>query len=584
MSELTDIDFALARRFGAGHRAAAAAIALASWSARQGHAGVPLSALVNDELGPVLAQWSRSPPDGEALLATLQSHPHIGDPGAGRPFILDREMLYLRRVWALEQEAAGRLLELSARRFDVLPDAARALLDARLPNQPENAAARNALAQAACAGLTLLTGGPGTGKTWTAARLLAFLQQLSPAPLRIAAAAPTGKAAARLSTSLRDQTQQTDVPPIEAQTLHRLLGARPNQAEPWHGLDNPLPIDVLLLDEASMIDLPILVRLLRALPARARLVLLGDPDQLPAMGGGRVLADLLAVQTTAIVADIARVRMAITGQAQTTGEDASSIGSIACALSQPRRFAGDSAVAMLLRAVRLGDSNAALSALNSDNLGISAEWIQTDPLGARWRQIWREGFAGLRAADPATRLSALLQFRVLCAGYLGRRGVDDLNAAAEIACIGQRSATLHYDGRPILIRENAPRLDLWNGDLGVLATDPQHGLRAWFTDTAGEPRPLRLDSLPAHDTAYAMSVHKAQGSEFRQVVLMLPSPESPLLTREWLYTGLSRSREVLIVCGDTAAFTAAIGRREVRWSRLSERLGAADSAPRPLQP
>jgi exodeoxyribonuclease V alpha subunit len=542
---------------------------------------VPLDALVNGVLNPILADWSRSPPDADELLATLQSHPSVGTPRAGRPFVVDRGMLYLRRVWTLEQEAAERLLELSARRFDVLPDTARTALDALLPNQSENAAARNALAQAACAGLTLLTGGPGTGKTWTAARLLNFLQQLSPMPLRIAAAAPTGKAAARLSASLRDQTCAADASLVEAQTLHRLLGARPFQAEPWHDEANPLPFDVLLLDEASMIDLPILVRLLRALPARARLILLGDPDQLPAMGGGRVLADLLAVQTAAVAADIAALRYAITGQTQAASESSHSIGSIACALSQPRRFASDSAVAGLLRAVRLGESSAALSALSGDDAGMRAEWVQIDPFSARWRQAWREGFAGLRAAEPAARLSALLKFRVLCAGYRGRRGVDDLNAAAEIACLGQRSPTQHYDGRPILIRENAPRLDLWNGDLGVLATDPRHGLRAWFTDPAGEPRALRLDSLPVHETAYAMSVHKAQGSEFQQVVLMLPTPDSPLLTREWLYTGLSRSRDVLTVCGDAEAFITAIGRRELRWSRLSERLDAANSVPRP---
>lgn len=578
MSALTAIDFALAQRFGVGNRAAAAALALASWSARQGHAGVPLQALGSGELSPILGEWRGSPPAPEQVLAALQDHPHIGDPAAGRPFVVDHGMLYLRRVWALEREAAARLLELAARRFVVAPDTARACLDGLLPNVPENAAARAALAQAACAGLTLLTGGPGTGKTWTAARLLGFLQQLAPAPLRIAAAAPTGKAAARLGSSLRDQTFESGASPVEAQTLHRLLGARPYQAEPWHAAANPLPLDVLLLDEASMIDLPTLVRLLRALPASARLVLLGDPDQLPAMGGGRVLADLLAVQQAESAPDIARLRSAITGHAQASSESASAIGSVACALSQPRRFASDSAVARLLYAVRAGDQTAALTALSGGAVGVSAEWSQIDPFSARWRRVWRDGFAGLRAADVSLRLSALLQLRVLCAGYRGRRSVEDVNAAAELACLGHRSTVQHYDGRPILIRENAPRLDLWNGDLGVLASDPLHGLRAWFSDASGAPRALRLDSLPAHDTAYAMSVHKAQGSEFQQVVLMLPSADSPLLTREWLYTGLSRSRDALTVCGEVEAFSAAIERREQRWSRLSERLVGGDAS------
>ena len=131
---------------------------------------------------------------------------------------------------------------------------------------------------------------------------------------------------------------------------------------------------------------------------------------------------------------------------------------------------------------------------------------------------------------------------------------------------------MRFDGQPILIRENAPALDLWNGDLGVIAADAALGLRAWFVDGNGLPRALRVDALPAHETAYAMSVHKAQGSEFEQVVLLLPAADSPLLTREWLYTGLSRSRDSMIVCGGVDAFRAAIARRELRWSRLSARL------------
>ncbi len=569
MSSLMSIDLALATRFSAGDRAAAAGMALASWAVRQGHAGLPLDALDDEIFRSALGEWRGVPPDAEAIREAIGKHPNVGDPSAGRPFVIELGFLYLRRLWTIEHEVAQRLLTLAQRRFD--PTAGEVIdpLDQLLPDQPENATTRAALKHAARCGLTLLTGGPGTGKTWTAARLLSYLQRVSRVSLRMAAAAPTGKAAARLTASLREHSsllqsmspQGTDV---EAQTLHRLLGVYPYRAEPRHGLRRPLPVDVLLLDEASMVDLPILLLVLRALPNTARLVLLGDADQLPALGGGRVLADLLAVQHQD------------SGSAA-AGESASPIRQIAFGLTRPHRFSADSSTATLLSAVRRGDATAAVGcfATAEPERGphqISAEWSDIDPLSQRWRQMWRAGFAGLRAADIDSRLAALLKFRVLCAGAEGPRGVAGLNAAAEIALFGQRVVSAHYDGQPVLVRENAPRMDLWNGDLGVVAPDALGDLRAWFTDAGNTPRAVRLDSLPAHQTSYAMSVHKAQGSEFESMVLMLPALDSPLLTREWLYTGLSRGRTSLTVVGDRAAFSAAVIHHERRWSRLPERL------------
>jgi len=551
MSGLAAIDLATAQRFGAADPAASAALALASWATRQGHAGLPLAALQAGELDPLLREIRRLPPTPSAMLAALNEHRHIGQPATEKAFVLDHDMLYLRRLWQLETEAAACLLQLASRRFASVADPAESLLNQLLPLSAASEPARAALRHAAHSGLSVLTGGPGTGKTWTAARLLIYLQALSPQRLRIAAVAPTGKAAARLGASLREQQAALSAPITGAQTLHRLLGVQPQRAQPQYGKERPLPIDVLLLDEASMLDLPMLVHVLRALPLNARLILLGDPDQLPALGGGRVLADLLAVQ------------------APTT---TMSIRHVAHALTRSHRFAIDSALGRLLHAVRAGDGEGAVNALAEGGASLRAEWDDIDPRSRQWQQIWRDGFAGLRDPSIERRLAALLRFRVLCAGNAGRRGVAGVNAAAEAACLGQTQLAVHYDGQPILIRENAPALDLWNGDLGVVAPHGAAGLRAWFPDPNGLPRALRLDVLPAHETAYAMSVHKAQGSEFDQVVLLLPAVDSPLLTREWLYTGLSRSRGPMIVCGGVDALSTALARREQRWSRLAERL------------
>ncbi|MGQ0800780.1 MAG: exodeoxyribonuclease V subunit alpha [Pseudomarimonas sp.] len=551
MSGLAAIDLATAQRFGAANPAAAAALALASWATRQGHTGLSLSAMQAGELDPLLHALRKRPPTPAAMLDALGEHRYVGSPETDRAFVEDHGLLYLRRVWQLETEAAARLLTLANRHFESALDPHEAHLDKLLPPSPGNEPARAALRHAARSGLTVLTGGPGTGKTWSAARLLGYLQALSPRTLRVAAVAPTGKAAARLGASLREQQVAISAPVIGAQTLHRLLGVQPQRAQPRFGAERPLPIDILLLDEASMLDLPMLVHVLRALPERARLILLGDPDQLPALGGGRVLADLLAVQSATAGVPIQR---------------------IAHALTRSHRFATDAPVMRLLLAVRMGEGDDAVGTLENGQTTLQAEWDDIDPTSRRWQQVWREGFQGLRDPSIERRLAALLQFRVLCAGNEGRRGVAGVNRAAEVACLGKRPPGLHYDGQPILIRENAPALDLWNGDLGVIAADPLLGLRAWFVDGSGLPRALRVDALPAHDTAYAMSVHKAQGSEFTQVVLLLPAADSPLLTREWLYTGLSRSRESMTVCGAVNAFKAAIGRREQRWSRLAERL------------
>jgi len=552
MNALTAIDLAVASRFGDGQRAAAAALALASWANREGHAGLCLNALAAGEVAPAAGPWGGTLPVPALMLEALASHRNIGPPDCKRPFVIEHGLLYLRRTWSQEVELAERLSALAARQFPfderVIEAASRALL----PSPDEHAVARAALRQLICSGLTVLVGGPGTGKTWTAARLLAGLAQVSASPLRMAVAAPTGKAAARLSESLR--VANLNQPALKATTLHRLLGVRPDTAEPRHHAAHPLAIDVLLLDEASMIDLPLMLRTLRALPPWARLILIGDPEQLPALGGGRVLADLLSIAASDATASVRPIQRIVHG------------------LRHNHRFAKDSPIAGLLGAVRAADGAMALRIVQQGHAGLSAEWSDGDPFSTRWQAVWREGFADLRRGDVGQRLQALQRFRVLCAGNAGRLGVEGINQAAELACLGRVSRAAHYDGQPILIRENAPQLDLWNGDLGVLATDSGGRLLAWFSDADGAPRALRLDTLPAFDTAYAMSVHKAQGSEFEHVVLVLPEPDSPLLTRAWVYTALSRARHRIEVTGSAAALQTAIARAEQRWSRLPQRL------------
>lgn len=431
---------------------------------------------------------------------------------------------------------------------------------------------------------TLVTGGPGTGKTWTAARLLVLLQAMrgtgpdtppssTPAPwLRVGLAAPTGKAAARLKQSIQQALQglraalgplapQVLDPWVDAlppaQTLHALLGARPGTRRFRHDADHPLPLDLLIVDEASMVHLGLMARLLEALPPDARLLLLGDADQLASVEAGAVLADLCAAPMLA-----PRV----------------------VALRESRRFRG--AIGALAQAMYRGDGAAALAALHGDATGALA--LESPHEAAALLPLAVQGYRPmLQALRPpgtaAERARAALQafdgFRLLCALREGPWGVDGLNAAVEhaLADAGLLAARRGewFTGRPVMLLRNQPGLGLFNGDIGLVLPGDDGTPRVWFSDgqTLHAVAAGRLEQV---QTAFAMTVHKSQGSEFSHVALVLPPEDGPLLTRELLYTGLTRSRErFTLVAPQAGVLGRALGRRTRRLGGLGRQLAAA---------
>ena len=414
--------------------------------------------------------------------------------------------------------------------------------------------------------LTLVTGGPGTGKTTTAARLLALLANRHPG-LRVALAAPTGKAAARLGEAIGQTAQTLDglLAPVrlpleraagQARTLHRLLGWNPRTDRCRFHAGNPLPADVVVVDEASMLDLALWDRLLSAMGRGTRLVVLGDHRQLESVQPGRVLADMIIAA------------------------DGGALHRCHVELDHNYRFESHPGISRLAAAIRQYDDEAAVETLTStvyrEELAHYASEQINDALGRVWPQIMEV----VRAPEPAPALAALARVRILCALRRGHYGVAGINARVEARLRREgRPAGEWTHGRPVLVTANDPHSGLFNGDVGVLLDrKDERGVMAWFPSPQ-EPRSVPLAALPSHDTAWAMTVHRSQGSEFESVLLVLPPQAHELAGPELLYTGVTRARSKMLIAADEAALRAACQQRPPRRTGLLEKLSTKNDRP-----
>ena len=528
------------------------AAALVSRLAGDGHVCADLAALAGTavEFAPELVC-----PDYANWVAALDASAAVGGPGDYAPLILDGARLYLGRQWQHEAVVASQLMSRMGLGGGVSA-AAEALLDRLLPAaEVAHAGQRQAVRTALGAGVCLISGGPGTGKTTTLAVLLATAAAATPP--RILLAAPTGKAAARMEEAMHSARQRLDLPAnlsaallARAQTLHRLLGLR-RDGGARHDADHPLACDLLVIDEASMVDLSLMARVLAALPPTARLVLLGDRDQLASVEAGAVFADLcLAASRGGVLAP---------GYAP---------------LSHSFRFGGS--IGGLAVALRAGDADQAVALLKADRDQLV--WHDA-PERAALLQATRAGYADYLAALAGGAMPEQLhghfsRFRLLLAHREGPWGVRSLNAAIDQHFALARQAPW-YAGRPVMVSANDYSRALFNGDIGIAAADPASGeLKVWFAGENGL-RGIAPERLPACETAWAMTVHKSQGSEFERVLLALPDQPSPLVTRELVYTGISRARSAVSLWATEPILREACQRRIRRHSGLAERLGAS---------
>lgn len=640
----------LFREAGAASPLLILAAALASHQLGRGHACLDLADVLGDpgfalSLPPEgrVEEGGVPPPLPAAVLAGVSLadwqaalvHERLVGSGPGStPLVCVGRRVYLRRYWqyegAVRAAIEARLAGLAERQASLPAAALAGALDALFPRAARVAGPdwqKLACAMAARSAFAIVTGGPGTGKTTTVVRLLAVLQALALAdiparPLRIRLAAPTGKAAARLNESIAGAVARLDLAglpdgervraaiPVEVTTLHRLLGSRPDTRHFRHHAGNPLGVDVLVVDEASMVDLEMMAAVLAALPPEARLVLLGDKDQLASVEAGAVLGELCqraaeGRYTPGTVAWLAGVtaEQVPAGLVDAAGTP---LDQAVAMLRHSHRFSSTSGIGQLAAAVNDGDVDrvaAVLAAAHADLARVEVD-ARAAPGEAAFRRLvvdgspadGREGYRHyletLRSTRPpadASRaaldawatgvLAAHGQFQLLCALRRGPWGVEGLNPriAGWLQAAGLvPAAEGWYEGRPVLVTRNDYGLGLMNGDIGITLALPAAGggslLRVAFPSGDGSTGikwvlPSRLQAV---ETVFALTVHKSQGSEFTHAALALPDSLNPILTRELVYTGITRARSgfTLVDAAASRVLERAVARRVLRLSGL----------------
>ncbi len=590
------------------------AAAILSAEAGAGHVCLPLSYLQADELfggrQPELSQalWQAAgAPDKLHWAQVLNNAPAVSDGSQPTPLVLHNDRLYLQRMWQYEGDVV---------RFIASDNAASFINETRVVNEtllretldnlfgkagPEIDWQKVAAAVAATRRISVISGGPGTGKTTTVAKLLTALIQLSQGQrLRIQLAAPTGKAAARLTESLGNAIRQLPLTdderklfPEQASTLHRLLGAQPNSQRLRYHQGNPLSLDVLVVDEASMVDLPMMARLIAALPEKAQVIFLGDRDQLASVEAGAVLGDIcrfaeLGYSSTR-AAQLARLTgCTLAGQIPIgdVQSDTVNVRDSLCLLRKSYRFDEKSGIGQLALAVNAGKYRDALSVLNGAHSDIEhfsladADEYQAllEDCATGYQHYLQLATTGAHTADV---LSAFGRYQLLCALRTGPFGVSGLNERVEQLLHRKRlierpvgPSGRWYVGRPVMIGLNDSALGLFNGDIGIALIDGEGELRVHFQLPDGNIKSVQPSRLPSHETAYAMTVHKSQGSEFEHTALVLPNTFMPVLTRELVYTAITRARQRLTLYCSEAVLSHAIRTPTLRLSGLVDRLNA----------
>lgn len=544
------------------------AAALASAEVGKGHVCLDL-----DTVGEPLRANGITPPKDWAK--TLAESKTVAAPGERAPLVLDGGRLYLHRYWHYETRLANALRRMA----QPVPDIDDAELAKHLRELfPEigNGEELDRQSLAAVLGVTrrlaIISGGPGTGKTTTVLKLIALAQRLDP-DLAVALAAPTGKAAGRLAEviaggDVSDETRNRLTG--EPQTLHRLLGYNPARQTVRHDATKPVPYDLVVVDEASMVDLGLMARLVDALAPAARLVLVGDRDQLASVEAGAVLGDICSVANGFAEIDAKRLGTLLGMPVPQAEGPVSPISASIALLKRNYRF-GEGAIGRFADAVIDGNTADALAAAAEGELDwrpLTGERLLAETLAGVTEECFRPV---LDAGSPEEALERFNRFRLLAAERRGVFGVEGLNARVE-SLLGVHAIDAWYPGRPVLIAENDHELGLYNGDFGLAWPNENDRLMVWVAASDGKLRAVSPARLPAHETCYAMTVHKAQGSEFDRIALVLPPRESAVVTRELLYTAVTRARKSVEIWATETALFSAIERRIRRASGLAQRL------------
>lgn len=568
----------IARLWGETDEQVILAAALVVRGTRSGHVCIRLAtqreAVVVDGQDPEIVDalpW----PDPALWEVAVVASALVGDGSGDEPLVLVEDRLYLERYFRYEEQVADLILARVAEPRVELDAGLRAAFDAALPDDGDGDRQRLAVETALAGRFTVIAGGPGTGKTYTVAALLATLAAGSPdgeLP-QVALAAPTGKAAARLTeavaeyaASVEDQAVREWLLGIEAKTMHRLLGWTWGRGQFVHHARNPLPYDWLIVDELSMVSLPLAAKLLDAVRPEAAVVLVGDPFQLTAIEAGTVLSDIVGPATD----DVPEAR------------SSAAISDRVVVLELVHRFEETGAIAEFAAAVRVGNADAALDVLGGG--GGNVTWIENRAsidFSALWERVVEQRATLVQVARSGRKEEALQrlgELAILCAHRQGPASVArwqrDLETALDDRFTGLRYHGEWYPGRPVMITSNDYTLNLFNGDIGV-AVDTDEGLRVVFD--RGGIRTFSPSHLGERTTVHALTIHKSQGSQFEEVVVVLPQETSRLLTRELLYTAVTRASGQVTVIGDESVLRQAVERSVQRTSGLGVRLWDGNS-------
>lgn len=545
-------------------------------------------------LSPAIDAWER----------VLRRSPVVGRPGEFRPLILDdAHRLYTYRYWNYENKVADRIRNMAGAMIPLppsfSPETCNTLMARLFPESvsPDGRASGQIIAAfiALTRRLCLISGSPGTGKTTAVARILAFLIESSSeaTPLRIALAAPTAKAAIRLEESISQIKQVLCSPdwvknliPEESWTIHRLLGSSADGTSYRHRESNPLPCDIVVVDEASMIDLPLMAHLLEAIPRSSRLILLGDPHQLSSIEAGAVLEDIMGPgeKNRYSLAFLKRFREYTGSDSLSPSEaDESVMTDAMVELTRNYRIRDESILGRFKKSVVTGDAAETLHLLESGEESLS--WLDLPDLHALKNYVRTEigkylnGYLKhvVKHSDNNELFASFDSFRVLCALRGGLFGTIHLNRLMEDFLkekSGIHPSRPFYPGKALMVTNNDYALQLFNGDIGLVLADDRskepHSV--CFREAKGAFRRLSPYTLPEHETAFAMTVHKSQGSEYERVFLFLPEADNPILNRELIYTGITRARRELTVCGRKDILIRAVSRKMERYSGLTEKI------------
>ncbi|HPY39745.1 MAG TPA: exodeoxyribonuclease V subunit alpha [Thiolinea sp.] len=484
-------------------------------------------------------------------LTVLLKSPVVGGAGDYKPLIIENEHIWLNRYWQYEQQLAQNIVARLAHKLPLEPAALQTILNNWFP-AADNDLQRLAVERAATLPFLIISGGPGTGKTTTVTRLLCLLiEHFKIDPNRIKLAAPTGKAAMRMQEAIRQTKANLQlapelaaVIPEQGSTLHRLLGYLPGKVGFRHHAHYPLPADVVIVDEASMIDISLMSYLFAAVRPDARLILLGDRDQLASVETGSIFRDLCSTDRELLLDEHI------------------------VALEKSWRFDASGGIGQLAKAIRDQQEQQVVDILHTAPTGVT--WDKNTQLNIGYlRHVWRNYLTGVRAwqqdlSQLPELFAAFNQFRLLTPLRKGSLGTEQLNQKISQFLWRYLSTRLQqawFAGRPIMITENDYRQNLFNGDIGLTLPDVNGQLKVWFPEPKGGFRAFAPVRLPAHETAWAMTIHKSQGSEFEQVLLVMPEDaEAQILGRELLYTGITRARSQIDLMGSEQVILAAIRR------------------------